>query len=174
MAGQLLRYFPPYIFTEKAQLIYDNDPSIVYALPVESLDVGQTIGVVFRNPNDGLVALTLVTEDGDFVLRVAFRINFGGDQDTVIINSWKNGVWKRQITVENFPENGTTIRIALFVTVEEEGFDISANDIYFGFFSYRNLLTYDKVKYILWNAWEESATIKSVLRQISINFPRQK
>ena len=144
----------------------------MYALPVESLDVGQTIGVVFRNPNDGLAALTLVTEDGDFVLRVAFRINFNGDQDTVIINSRKNGKWERQIVVENFPENGMTIRIALFITVEEEGFDISANDIYFGFFSYRELLTYDKVKYILWGAREESATTKSVLKQISINFPR--
>ena len=173
MAGQLLRYFPSYIFTEKAQLNYNNALSIVYALPVESLDVGQTIGVVFKNPNDGLVGLTLVTEDGDFVLRVAFRINFNGYQNTVIINSRKNGVWKRQIAVENFPENSTTIRIDLFVTIEEEGFDISANDIYFGFFSYRKMLTYDKVKYILWGALEESATTKSVLRQISINFPRQ-
>ena len=172
MAGQLLRYFPPYVFTEKVQLIYDILP-IVYTLPVESLDVGQTIGVVFRNPNDGRVGLSLVTEDGDFVLRVAFRINFNGYRNTVIITLRENGVWKRQSAVENFPENSTTMRIALFVTVEEEGFDISANDIYFGFFSYRNLLTYDKVKYILWDALEESATKKSVLRQISINFPRQ-
>ena len=173
MAGQLLRYFPPYGFTEKALLIYNNTLPIVYALPVESLDVGQTIGVVFRNPNDGRVGLSLVTEDGDFVLRVAFRINFKGDRNTVIITSRKNGAWKQQIAVENFLENSTTMRIALFVTVEEEGFDISANDIYFGFFSYRELLTYDKVKYILWDAREESATKKSVLRQISINFPRQ-
>ena len=173
MAGQLLRYFPLYVFTEKARLIYNNALSIVYALPVESLDVGQTIGVVFRNPNDGLVGLTLVTEDGDFVLRVAFRINFNGYQNTVIINYRKNGVWGRQSAVENFPENGTIIRIALFVTVEEGGFYISANDIHFGFFPYRKLLTYDKVKYILWGALEESATTKSVLRQISISFPRQ-
>ena len=146
----------------------------MYTLPVESLDVGQTIGVVFRKPNDDRVGLSLATEDGDVVLRVAYRANFNGLRNTVIITLRENGVWKRQKAVENFPENSTTMRIALFVTVKEEGFDISANGIYFGFFPYRNLLTYDKVKYILWDDLEESATKKSVLRQISINFPRQK
>ena len=168
----ILQYFPPVFFTEKAN-DYNDALSTVYTLPVESLDVGQTIGVVFRNPNDGRVGLTLVTEDGDFVVRVAFRINYGGNQNTVIINSRENGNWGQPITVENFPENGMTIRIVLFVTIEEDGFDISANDIYLGFFPYQGLLTYDKVKNILWGAEEESATKKSVLRQISINFQRQ-
>ena len=35
-----------------------------YVLPVESLEVGQSITVVFRNPDDGRVGLTLVTGSG--------------------------------------------------------------------------------------------------------------
>ena len=146
----------------------------MYTLPVESLDVGQTIGVVFRNPNDGRVGLTLVTEDGDFVVRVAFRINFGGHQNTIIINSRKDNRWGRtgRILVENFPENGRVKKISLFVTIEEDGCDITTSDMYLGFFPYQGSLTYDKVKYILWGAQDESATTKSVLNKISIIFPR--
>ena len=167
---QLLRYFPPYIFAEKANN-FSSDPYIVYALPVESLDVGQTIGVVFRKPNDGVVGLSLATEEGDFVLRVAFRANYNGLQNTFILNTRKNRVWGRQIAVEN--PLGMATRIALFVTIGEDGFDISTNNIHLGFFYYKRSLTYDQVKYILWDARDESATTKSALRQISINFPRQ-
>ena len=45
--------------------------------------------------------------------------------------------------------------------------------VYITFYPYQGSLTYDKVKAITWGVGDESATVKSVLRQISITFPRQ-
>ena len=150
--------------------------STVYTLPVESLEVGQTIGAVFRNPNDGWVGLTLVTENGDFVLRIAVVVNYGGGKNIVILYAKENGVWQNPAYLYNFPfpESGVTTRMVVSATVEEEGFAILlANGEYLTSYPYQGSLTYDKVKAIVWGVGDESATVKSVLRQISITFPRQ-
>ena len=146
----------------------------MYTLPVESLEVGQTIGAVFRNPNDGWVGLTLVTEKGDFVLRIAFVIKYAGGVNTAILYARVNDILENLVAVDNFPfpESGTTTRMVVSATVEEEGFAIiSANGDYLTFFPYQGSLTYDKVKAIEWGVADESATKKSILRQISITFP---
>ncbi|CAI8025230.1 hypothetical protein GBAR_LOCUS14593, partial [Geodia barretti] len=44
---------------------YGDSLQTQYTLPVESLEVGQSITVVFRNPESGRVGLTLVTDNGD-------------------------------------------------------------------------------------------------------------
>ena len=140
------------------------------------MEVGQTIGVVFRNPNDGWVGLSLVTENGDVVLRIAFVVKYEGLVNTLALYAGENYIWKNIVLVDNFPfpESGTTTRMVVSATVEEEGFAIlSANGDYITFYPYQGSLTYDKVKAIMWGVGDESATVKSVLRQISITFPRQ-
>ena len=88
----------------------EDELSTVYTLPVESLEVGQTIGVVFRNPNDGWVGLTLVTENGDVVLRIAFVVKYEGLVNTLALYAGENYIWKNIVLVDNFPfpESGTT------------------------------------------------------------------
>ena len=150
--------------------------STVYSISIPPLQVGQRIGVAFRNPTDGRVGLTLATNEEDFALRLAFRVNFRGDVNQIIASSRKDRVWSRNNYLVNspMPEIGTTTRIVVFVTVEEDGFAISTNEgEILGFFPYAATLTYDKVTSIWWGAADESATKKSVLREISINFPRQ-
>ena len=145
----------------------------MYTLPVESLDVGQTIDVVFRNPTNGWVALTLVAGNGDFVLRVAVVVNYGGAKNTLFLYAIENGIWKYPVTVNNFPfpESGKTTRMVLSVTIEEGGFAISSSGDYFTFFPYQGSLTYDKVNTILWGTGDQFAKTKSVLREISITSP---
>ena len=139
----------------------------MYTLPLESLDVGQTIGAVFKDPDEGWVGLTLVTENGDFVLRV---VVYGRGVGTVILYASRDGNQENLEIIDDFPY-GTTARTVVGVEVGEEGLSIlSANGEYVTSFPYQGSLTYDKVKAIEWSANEDAMT---VLRQISISFPRQ-
>ena len=158
--------------------VTENAPdtlSTVYTLPVESLEIGQTVGVVFRNPNNGWVGFTLATENGEVVLRIAVVVNYGGARNMVILYAKENGgEWMNQQYIRDFPfpEYGTTTRMVFSATVEEEGFTISsANDEYIAFYPYQGSLTYDKVKAIMFGTGDETATVKSILRAISISFP---
>ena len=144
-----------------------------YVLPVESLEVGQSITVVFRNPDDGRVGLTLVTGSGDFVLRAAIRVNWRSTINTFILNTWKNDKWGPTVRPDSFPfpPEGVSTRISMTVSVQETKFVVSANGIEIADFPYRGSLTYDKVDKILWGANEDTATKKSKLEKITISFP---
>ena len=84
----------------------------VYSISIPPLEVGQRIGVAFRNPTDGWVGLTLVTNEEYYALRLAFRINFGGDINKIVTFSRKNGKWSQAYYLASspLPETGTTTR----------------------------------------------------------------
>ena len=104
----------------------------------------------------------------------AFVIKYAGGVNTAILYASMNDILENVVAVDNFPfpESGTTTRMVMSATVEEEGFAmLSANGDYLTFFPYQESLTYDKVKAIEWGVADESATKKLILRQISITFP---
>ncbi|CAI8025235.1 hypothetical protein GBAR_LOCUS14593 [Geodia barretti] len=152
---------------------YGDSLQTQYTLPVESLEVGQSITVVFRNPESGRVGLTLVTDNGDFVLRVALRVNYRGSTKALFLNTRKNNVWGSVVPFRNFPfpTGSVSTTISMTVTVKDSKFVITANGIVIADFPYRGSLTYDKVAKILWGANEGTATKKSKLEKISISFP---
>ena len=152
---------------------YGDSLQTRYTLPVESLEVGQSITVVFRNPESGRVGLTLVTDNGDFVLRVALRVNYRGSRKAFFLNTRKNNRWGLIVTPQNFPfpTGSVSTTISMTVTVKDRKFIVSANGIIIADFPYRGSLTYDKVAKILWGANEATATKKSKLEKISISFP---
>lgn len=119
------------------------------------------------------MGLTLVTESGNFVLRAAVRVNYHGDINVFILNTWKNKIWGQPILPDTFPfpPTGVSTRISMTVTVQDDRFVISANNIEIADFPYRGSLTYKKVTEILWGANEEGATEKSKLEKITILFP---
>ncbi|CAI7999201.1 hypothetical protein GBAR_LOCUS2647 [Geodia barretti] len=146
---------------------YGDSLQTQYTLPVESLTV------VFRNPESGRVGLTLVTDNGDFVLRVALRVNYRGSTKALFINTRKNNVWGSIVPFRNFPfpTGSVSTTISMTVTVKDSKFVITANEIKIADFPYRGSLTYNKVAKILWGANEGTATKKSKLEKISISFP---
>ena len=119
------------------------------------------------------MGLTLVTESGNFVLRAAVRVNYHGDINVFILNTRKNKKWGQPILPDTFPfpPTGVSTRISMTVTVQDDRFVISANNIEIADFPYRGSLTYKKVTEILWGANEEAATEKSKLEKITILFP---
>ena len=152
---------------------YGDSLQTQYTHPVESLEVGQNITVVFRNPDSGRVGLTLVTDNGDFVLRAAVRVNWGNTKNTFVLNTRKNNYWGTEVHPATFPfpPDSVSTRISMTVSVQQGKLVISANHIAIADFSYRGSLTYDKVAKILWGANEDTATKKSKLEKISISFP---
>ena len=149
---------------------YGDGLQTQYILPVESLEVGQSITVVFRNPDSGRVGLTLVTDKGNFVLRAAVRVKYRGSTKAFFLNTRKNNVWGSIVKPQNFPfpTGSVSTTISMTVTVK---FVITANEIKIADFPYRGSLTYNKVGKILWGANEGTATKKSKLEKISISFP---
>ena len=152
---------------------YGDSLQTQYTHPVESLEVGQNITVVFRNPDSGRVGLTLVTDNGDFVLRAAVRVKYRGSTKAFLLNTRKHNRWGSIVTPQNFPfpTGSVSTTISMTVTVKDSKFVITANEIKIADFPYRGSLTYNKVAKILWGANEGTATKKSKLEKISISFP---
>ncbi|CAI7999202.1 hypothetical protein GBAR_LOCUS2648 [Geodia barretti] len=144
--------YPNTFADEQVDNNYGDGLQTQYILPVESLEVGQSITVVFRNPDSGRVGLTLVTDNGDFVLRAAVRVKYRDSTKAFLLNTRKNNRWGLIVTPQNFPfpTGSVSTTISMTVTVKDSKFVITANEIKIADFPYRGSLTYNKVAKILW------------------------
>ena len=120
-------------------------------MKVPSLAVGETVEVVYRNPDAGHVAVDLVTEEGNIALNVNPRYD-SYDMKTLVLNSLENGTWDMEIRPPGFPfpANSVSTRVTIGITALEECFLILANGITISEFPYRRSLTNDKVRMVKW------------------------
>lgn len=128
--------------------------------------------MVFRNPNSGRVGLSLLTRAGDCALRAAPRYDWKGEVKRFLLNTRVGNQWQERVTPTGFPfpSKGVYTNVSLSFTAQQRRFLVSANDIPIAKFPYRGSLTYDKVETILWGVFDDFATKKAVLEQITITF----
>ena len=143
-----------------------------YEIPVTGLTLGQSVEVVYRNPNSGVVAVNLVTDTGAVALHINPRYNWGGNINFLYLNTYFNGAWQQYQTAPGFPfpASGVSTRVSLRVTVQRSSFLILANDIPITTFAYRHSLTPDKIRRIQWTVLDNTATKKAVLESLALHF----
>ena len=118
------------------------------------------------------MGLSLLTGAGDCALRAAARYDWKGDVKLFLLNTRVGSQWQERVTPTGFPfpAKGVSTKVSLSVTAQQRRFLVSANDIPIAKFPYHGSLTYDKVQTILWGVFDDFATKKAVLEQITITF----
>ena len=58
-----------------------------------SLAIGESVEVVYRNPDTGRVSVDLITEEGNIALHVNPRYRESYDVTVLVVNSLENGTW---------------------------------------------------------------------------------
>ena len=144
-----------------------------YEIPVKRLAVGQSIDVVYKNPNSGVVAVNLVTDTGAIAVHVNPRYNWRGSVNFFYLNTFYGGKWQSYKTAPGFPfpANGVSTTVSLRITVKPTCFLISANDIPLIDYVFRYSLTPDKIRKIQWTVLDKTASKKAVLESIKLSFP---
>ena len=143
-----------------------------YEMPVTGLTLGQSVEVVYRNPNSGVVAVNFVTDTGTVALHINPRYNWGGNINFLYLNTYFNGAWQQYQTAPGFPfpASGVSTRVSLRITIQQNSFLILANNIPITTFAYRHSLTPNKIRNIQWTVLDNTATKKAVLESLALHF----
>lgn len=143
-----------------------------HLMGVESLQVGQSIEVVYRTPSSGRVSVSLYgVETGDVVLFADARFDWLKFKNAFLLNTHK-GTWQEEVypTGFPFPAEGTITTIDFRIRVGENDFIISANGAEIATFPFRGTLTPDKVVAVECGLGDYGASQMAVLEKFSITF----
>ena len=143
-----------------------------YEIPVNGLAIGQSVEVVYKNPNSGVVAVYFVTDTGAVSLHVNPRYNWGGNVNFLYLNTFFSGRWQHYQTAPGFPfpANGVSTTVSLRITVQQNSFLILANDIPITKFAFRHSLSPKSIRKIQWTVLDNTATRKAVLETLALHF----
>ena len=143
-----------------------------YEIPVNGLAIGQSVEVVYKNPNSGVVAVYFVTDTGAVSLHVNPRYNWGGNVNFLYLNTFFSGRWQHYQTAPGFPfpANGVSTTVSLRITVQQNSFLILANDIPITRFAFRHSLSPKSIRKIQWTVLDNTATRKAVLETLALHF----
>ena len=137
---------------------------------LSSLAIGQSVEVVYRNPNFGRVSIDLITDEGDYALHVNPRYYYErfNDINVLVLNSQRvNMSWDQEIRPPGFPfpANRVTTRVSVGIAATSTSFIISANGITITDFLYRGTLTNESVRKVCWrhlSTGDQPAVLESI------------
>ena len=136
---------------------------------LSSLAIGQSVEVVYRNPDFGRVSIDFITDEGDYALHVNPRYYYEGfDINVLVLNSQQvNMAWDQEIRPPGFPfpANRVTTRVSVEITATKPCFIISANGISITDFPYRGTLTNESVRKVCWrhlSTGKQPAVLESI------------
>ena len=134
-----------------------------------TLKIGQSIEVVYINPETGALSVNLVTEADDVALHFNPRYSEAGGY--LVLNTLFHGVWQNEVYPPGFPFPANNVRttVAVRITAEASGFVISVNGFNITTFHYRDGLNYDTVRYITW-VIPGVAVVESTLESIKVTY----
>jgi hypothetical protein len=138
---------------------------------ISTLAVGQSVEIVYRNPNLGVVAVNLVADTGAIALLVNPRYNWGGNINFLYLNT-HNGGWQHHQTAPGypFPANGVSTEVTMRIEAQTECFMIYANGIQIVGYRYRDGLTSARIRAIQWTVLDNTASKKAVLEEIALHY----
>ena len=142
-----------------------------YAIGVETLNIGQTVEVVYLSPDKGRVSVNLRSGNGDHVLHVDARYEWKSWKNALVLNSAVGHNWQKteRETPSGFPFTweGVPTTIVLRITVHKGFFNISANGVEIAPYRFRESLhpsTVNKIEYVFEDvgATEKKAKLESI------------
>ena len=141
-------------------------------MDMPSLQLGETIEVLYINPTVGRVFVNFMTATGDIALHVNPRHVSGGNGSSLLVNTKLNGKWQMKVEYPGypFPANDVSTRVLVGITVKENGFLIAANGIEIAEFPYRPSLGYETVRSITWTTQQQSGEQTAVLESVELIF----
>ena len=116
---------------------------------LESFRIGMSVTAVFTAPSIWRTIVSLWNNDGGIVLNMAYRKNFRGFQDVLVLSSrpTPSGEWGPPQYVRNFTFTPGTI-LALTAEARYGHFSIIANGLQVANFDYRAGLPVESVKHL--------------------------
>lgn len=113
--------------------------------------VGNTAKIVYTAPPTGTVATYLSAADDDILLLIAYRVDWGGDVNLIVLNTRTGGTWGTEVRINGITTTPGT-HVTILVNAGQNAFTITFNGKQLATFNYRinkpvAKIVYDKFSY---------------------------
>ena len=116
------------------------------SIDVDSFEDVNRAKVIYTVPPTGRVSINLYNENGDILIQVDYRVNWGSNTNTIVLNTKTGGVWGTDQLVPGIKSPAGTL-VAFVICAEPNDFSIIYKKKEVATYVYRINATVSKIEY---------------------------